>query len=115
VDPPLHVPVSLAMESNDRVSRSFRLVCVGEGRRIGLPMGDDRSRISVLKSALCTVDGRKIELSDEDVVKALLNWLSPRRDEFYMLSFWPLLLLLACVTFILFLVISSGRCFEHQR
>jgi hypothetical protein len=115
VDLPLRVPASLTMRSDDGVSRSFWLVCVEGAEGIGSSMGNDRSRVSMLSSALCTAEGQKIELSDEDVVKALVNWLSPQRDEFYMLSFWPLLLLLACVSFILFLVISSGRCFEHQR
>jgi len=115
VDHPQSVPASLAMESGDRASQSFRLVCLREGERIESPTSDARSKFPVLTSALCTVKGRKIKLSDEDIEKALLNWLSPQRDEFYVLSFWPLLLLLACVIFILLLVISSGRCFEHER
>jgi hypothetical protein len=91
--------MSPAMGSYDRLSRSFQLVCVEEGERVGSPTGDERRRVSVLRSALCISEGRSIELSGEDVEKALLNWL----------------LLLTCVVFILFLVISSGRCFEHER
>jgi hypothetical protein len=115
VDLPPRIPMSPAMGSYDRLSRSFRLVCVEEGERVGSPTNDERRRVSVLRSALCISEGRSIELSGEDVEKALLNWLSPQRDEFYVFSFWPLLLLLACVVFILILVISSGRCFEHER
>jgi hypothetical protein len=112
---PPRIPLSLAMDSYGQVSQHFRLVCVEEGERFGSPAGDKKGRVSVLRSALCSVQGRTIELSEEEVATAVLHWLSPQRDGFYVFSFWVLLLLLVCASFIMFLVISSGRCFEHER
>ena len=110
MDLSLRTPVSLEMDS-----RLFRLVCLEKKEQLESPMRDESDRNQVLRSVLCTAEGRSIELSGKDVEEALLNWLSPRRDEFYVLSFWPLLLLLVCVIFIFSLVVSSGRCFEHER
>jgi hypothetical protein len=78
VDLSPRIPVSPAMGSHDRSSRPFRLGRVEEGERIGSLIGDERRRVSVLRSALCIAEGQDIELSGEDVEKALPIWLSPQ-------------------------------------